>query len=112
MITSGLTQIYDAENDSWSLGASPPQFALVLSGGATTGVFAPQRIYVFTADNDGTDWQSSPGFKTQSYDPKANSWAVSTFMPTGRFGLAVAVLDDKLYLIGGHNHCCRQTSIP
>jgi N-acetylneuraminic acid mutarotase len=102
MISSGLTQIYDAENDNWSLGAPSPSFTYVLSSGATTGVFAPQRIYVFTADNDGTDWQASPGFKTQIYDPKTDSWAVSTFMPTGRFGLAVAVLDDKLYLIGGH----------
>jgi hypothetical protein len=102
MISSGLTQIYDAEKDNWTLGAPSPSFTYVLSSGATTGVFAPQRIYVFTADNDGIDWQSSPRFKTQIYDPQTNRWGNSTIMPNGRFGLSVAVLNDKLYLIGGY----------
>ena len=101
MFSSGLTEIYDTDNDSWSLRASPPPFGNALAGGVTTGVFAPQRIYVFTAENAGFDSRSSSVFKTQIYDPQTDSWTVSS-SPNARFGLAVAVLDDKLYLIGGH----------
>ena len=101
MLSSGLTEIYDTDNDSWSLRASPPPFGNALAGGATTGVFAPQRIYVFTSENTGFDSRSSPVFKTQIYDPQTDSWTASS-SPNARFGLAVAVLDDKLYLIGGH----------
>jgi N-acetylneuraminic acid mutarotase len=102
VITSKLTQIYDAENDSWSLGAPAPLPSVSASAGATTGVFAPERIYVFGADADMPYWQLSlRKFTTQSYDPKTNSWTICASMPTGRFDAGVAVVNDKLYLIGG-----------
>jgi N-acetylneuraminic acid mutarotase len=101
ILSSGLTEIYDVDNDSWSLGTAPPPFGNALAGGATAGVFAPQRIYIFTTENTGFDSRSTPVFKTQIYDPQTDSWTTSS-SPNTRFGLAVAVLDDKLYLIGGH----------
>jgi len=102
VITSNLNQIYDAENDSWSLGASAPSPAILASAGATTGVYAPERIYVFGADADMPYWQLTlRNFTTQSYDPKTNSWTVCASMPTGRFSTGVAVVNDRLYVIGG-----------
>jgi len=35
------------------------------------------------------------------YDPKTETWMVVTSMPTGRLNVGVAVLNDKLYVIGG-----------
>ena len=102
VITSDLNQIYDAEHDSWSLGA-PPLLSLVLgSAGATTGVNAPERIYVFGVEANLPFWQlTTRNFVVQSYNPKTDSWAVCASVPEGRRGEAVAVVDDLLYVIGG-----------
>jgi N-acetylneuraminic acid mutarotase len=102
VMTSNLTQIYDAENDSWSLGTPSPLPAILGSAVATTGVNAPKRIYVFGADADLPFWQlTTRKFTAQSYDPKADPWTVCVSMPTGRFDASAAVVDDKVYLIGG-----------
>jgi len=102
VITSNLNQIYDAENDSWSLGAPSPLPAVLASAGATTGVNAPERVYVFGADADLPFWQlTTRNFTAQGYDPKTNSWTVCASMSTGRFSASVAVVNDKLYVIGG-----------
>ncbi len=102
VITSNLNQIYDAENDSWSIGAPAPLPAVLGSAGATTGVNAPERVYVFGADADLPFWQlTTRNFTAQSYDPKTDTWAVCASIPTGRFSASVAVVNDQLYLIGG-----------
>jgi N-acetylneuraminic acid mutarotase len=102
VFSSKLNQIYDAENDSWSLGAPAPSPVVLAVAGATTGVFAPERIYVFGADADLPYWQlTTKKFTTQSYDPKTDSWTICSSMPTGRYDVGVAVVDDLLYVIGG-----------
>ena len=102
VITSNLNQIYDAENDSWSLGAPAPLPAILGSAGATTGVNAPERVYVFGADANLPYWQlTTRKFVTQSYDPKNDSWTICASMPIERYGAGIAVVDDLLYVIGG-----------
>ena len=102
VITSNLNQIYHPENDSWSNGAPPPSPAVLASAAATTGAFAPERIYVFGADADLPYWQLTlRNFTTQSYDPKTDNWTACASMPTGRFDPGVAVVNDMLYVIGG-----------
>lgn len=91
VITSNITLIYDVENDRWSYGLPPPSHVILASAGATTGIFAPKRIYVFGADADTPYWQLTlRNFTTLSYDPKTNSWNVCASMPTGRFDAGVA----------------------
>ena len=102
VITSNLNQIYDAENNSWSLGAPAPLPAVFWSAGATTGLNAPERVYVFGADADLPFWQlTTRGFTAQSYDPKTDSWTACASIPTGRYSASVAVVDDLVYVIGG-----------
>jgi N-acetylneuraminic acid mutarotase len=102
VINGNLNQIYDAENDIWSTGAPPPLPTVFPSAGATTGVFAPERIYVFGADSDLTFWQLTlRNFTAQSYDPKTDTWTVCASVPTPRIESSVAVVNDKLYMIGG-----------
>lgn len=102
IFTSKLTQIYDVENDAWSLGTPAPSPMVLAVAGATTGMFAPKRIYVFGADAELPYWQlTTRKFTTQSYDPEADSWAVCASMPTGRFDAGVAVINDLFYVIGG-----------
>jgi N-acetylneuraminic acid mutarotase len=103
VISSGLNQIYDCETDNWSVGASPPLPVTLAKAAATTGVNAPMRIYVFGIDADMPFWQISfRNFTAQSYDPKNDSWTVCAFMPKGRYSASVALVDDRLYVIGGY----------
>jgi len=97
-INLDLTQIYNPETNTWSLGASLPTVVLNGAAGATTGAKAPKRIYVI----GGTLGGSGVGTNiTQVYDPENDVWTFGTNMPTARGWLAVAVVDDKLYAIGG-----------
>ena len=100
--------IYEAKNDSWSTGASLPKIYSEMgiffdspSIAATTGSYAPKRIFVMGgrympefADTHAVNF-------TYFYDPETEKWSSAADMPTARFGFAVAVLDDKIYAIGG-----------
>ena len=37
----------------------------------------------------------------QIYDPETDTWTKGAGMPTNRYGLGVAVIDDIIYAIGG-----------
>jgi N-acetylneuraminic acid mutarotase len=91
-----FNQVYDPVTDSWSLGASLPEIVIDAAAGATTGVLAPERIYVI----GGTPSMRAMNL-TQVYDPKTGSWTLGAQMPTARSSLAVAVVNDLLYAIGG-----------
>jgi hypothetical protein len=91
-------QIYDPSTDTWSLGAPLPTVVRNAAAGATTGVKAPKRIYVI----GGTLGGSMEGTNiTQVYNPENDVWTFGASMPTARAWLAVAVVDDMLYAIGG-----------
>jgi hypothetical protein len=84
-----LTQIYDPATDTWSSGTPPPLEFYTAAVGVTTGVMAPQRMYVFS------------GGANQVYNPETDSWVLGTVVPTGRGYFSVAVVDDFIYVIGG-----------
>ncbi|MFC1487829.1 Kelch repeat-containing protein [Thermoproteota archaeon] len=96
-------RIYDPEIDGWSLGAPSPLTAVYAFTGATTGIYSPKRIYVFGADasQNGLWPITLKNYTAQSYDPQTNKWTVRTSMPTKRMFSSVAILNDKLYVIGG-----------
>ena len=97
-INLDLVQIYDPETDTWSRGASIPTIVLNAAAGATTGAKAPKRIYVIGGTLDGSDEGTNI---IQAYDPENDTWTFGASMPTARAWLAVAVVDDLLYAIGG-----------
>ncbi|MDR2707370.1 MAG: hypothetical protein LBB87_01290 [Nitrososphaerota archaeon] len=84
--------IYDPNLDAWSEKGSYSDTLLdtISKGaGATTGCFAPQRVYAFLPNS------------TFVYDPVRNTWSTTKAMPTERQYFGVAVVDDVLYVIGG-----------
>jgi N-acetylneuraminic acid mutarotase len=95
---SDLTQIYTPDNDTWSRGASMPvgqDATLGVVAAATSGVWAPKRIYVMGGGS------LFPFDFNWVYDPEADAWSNATSLPAAREGLAVAAVDDLLYAIGG-----------
>ena len=106
-----LTQIYDTETDTWTTGARIPSIVFNAAAGATSGEFAPKKIYVL----GGIDYSKriASDFVLSLYDPEATSnltqvyypetdtWTTGAPMLTSRYGLDVAVIDDRLYAIGG-----------
>jgi len=98
--TFNLTQVYDTETDMWSYGASMYAAAKQIAGGATTGIYAPKRIYVFGSLTL-QDGESISTYITRVYNPETDSWSTGDSMPTQRGHFSVAVVNDKLYVIGG-----------
>ncbi|MFA5364556.1 MAG: kelch repeat-containing protein [Candidatus Bathyarchaeia archaeon] len=96
------TLIYDVQTDEWTKGESLPYLIDVGAATATTGVNAPQRIYVI----GGYRWVYSTtcevSCQVSVYDPITKTWTFGEDMPTSRVGLAVAVVNDKIYAIGGY----------
>lgn len=91
-----LNQIYDPQTDSWSFGAEMPEAVRHGAAGATTGVLAPKQIYVIGGGPDMRAFNF-----TQVYNPESDSWTLGAEMPTTRGWLAVGVVNDLIYAIGG-----------
>jgi N-acetylneuraminic acid mutarotase len=94
----GFVQIYDAATDAWSQGTPHPMPAWAGENAvATTGVYAPKRIYVFGG------YESFAQGLSQNfvYDPATDSWSTAASMPNRRSGIGVAVVDDLIFVIGG-----------
>ena len=91
-----LNQIYDPETDTWSNGASLPTGVDGAAAGVTAGTTSTQRIFVIGGKR-GIDAVNL----NQVYDPKTDTWVSGPTMPTARYGLGVAIVDNSLYAIGG-----------
>jgi N-acetylneuraminic acid mutarotase len=99
---SNLNLIYDTETDKWSHGAPPLSSVGGSAAAATTGAFAPKRIYVIGVAL--VLAQGAPQYSNRVYDPETDSWMAAADLPTDRFNFGVAVIDDTLYAIGGHTY--------
>jgi len=91
-----LNQIYNPETDTWSSGAPLPTVVDSAAAGVTAGTTVTQRIFVLGGKH-GIDAVNL----NQVYDPETDTWVAGPAMPTARYGLGVAVVDDSLYAIGG-----------
>ena len=90
--------VYNAQTDSWSGGASISTAVVEGAVGATAGVKAPKNVYVLGLIVEAP----LPTVVNQVYDPKSDTWATATTMPTNRSDFGVAVVNDILYVIGGY----------
>jgi hypothetical protein len=95
-----LNVVYNTSTDTWSEAKSSPLFAgggsLIDLGGlgagdATTGEMAPKQICYFFENH------------TYIYNPARDSWSMGAPLPNSRLNLAVAVVNDTFYVIGGGN---------
>jgi N-acetylneuraminic acid mutarotase len=91
-------RIYDSETDTWTYAKRISTVVVSGAGGSTTGLLAPKRIYVIGGWN-GLEIHGSN--LTQIYDPEKDEWTQGTPMPTPRYGMGIAAVNDILYVIGG-----------
>ena len=89
---------YDLSEDTWSDGSLLPEYDFYsVAGGMTTGSNAPKRFYLFLGIRG---WV--PSAVTLVYDPVNNVWTGGKSILTNRIHPGIAVVDDKLYVIGGY----------
>jgi N-acetylneuraminic acid mutarotase len=85
-----VIQIYDPTTDRWTQGgATPFKPYSIKYVFATSGEWAPKRIYVF---ND----------TLQAYNPETGDWTLCANISIVRSTTGYAVVNDKFYVIGGH----------
>jgi N-acetylneuraminic acid mutarotase len=93
-------KIYDPKTNRCREGKTSPDLTVFVGstvGGATTGVYAPKKVYVFGLEfNGGYNTGSGQPF-TWVYDPINDSWSTAQ---AGNSDIAVAI-NDVLYVIGG-----------
>ena len=91
---------YDPLTDCWSQGATlpiPDDDYWNVQGGATTGTLAPKRLHLLFALRG-----IPPETGSKAYDPDNDDWITCKPLPTtNRSHFGVAVVEDKLYAIGG-----------
>jgi len=88
---TSTTRIYDIASDTWSFGAAAPGTSSEGAGVAHGGLF-----YTVGGRFIG------PRADIWSYRPATDTWnAALTPMPTARAGLAIAVVGNSIYAIGG-----------
>jgi N-acetylneuraminic acid mutarotase len=96
LATVGSTQLYDPENDAWSIRENLPIAESYGAAATTNGVTAPARLYFIGGSNE-THYSDA----TYVYYLPLNVWGAGASIPTPRVYLALAVVDDVLYAIGG-----------
>ncbi|XP_034397955.1 kelch-like protein 22 isoform X3 [Cyclopterus lumpus] len=61
------------------------------------------RIYVIGGSNDERGYRRDV-LKVACFDPKANSWSLLTPLHAGHGESGIAVLDSRIYVLGGRSH--------
>jgi len=95
----GTVEAYDPVTDKWTAKASMPTPRSMLGVGVVDGI-----IYAVGGASGQKQYPT-----VEAYDPATNRWTEQSDMPTitpsgfshGRAALAVGVVDNKLYAVGG-----------
>jgi len=97
-----ITQIYDIPSNTWTIGASMPDVRGLSAGGY---IPATGQIYVISGCATIADLTTAQP-NTWAYDPVTNSWSDLTGaapFPHPADGFAYGVINNKLYIAGGHD---------
>ena len=88
-----VNEVYNPEKNAWtSLEPMPSK----RSGIATAANFDTNSIYVFGGEEPSKTFNNN-----ERYDSRTNKWFVEAPMPTARHGLGAALVDDRIYVLGG-----------
>jgi N-acetylneuraminic acid mutarotase len=97
--TSDRLFIYDPITDKWEEGKSMPTARYALTVDFIDGI-----LFAMGGKNKELMGYARETLSTnEAYDPAINKWITKASLPTGRHHAASAVVDGKLYVIGGRN---------
>jgi N-acetylneuraminic acid mutarotase len=90
-----VTEVYDPEADTWeNLTSMPtPRYSL-------TANVINDRVYLI-GGFDPTKMMSFESNVNEVYEPETNTWTTKASIPQGVWNYASAILDNRLYIIGG-----------
>lgn len=93
----GNAEVYDPESNSWATVASMPTPRAYLSANVVG-----DKIYLI----GGEKYSSTTPFYVETsinecYDPATDAWTTKAALPTAVYGFGSAVVDNKIYVIGG-----------
>ena len=86
-------EIFDPETNSWTAGVDLPETS-VGTGAAAAGLDG--KMYLL----GGEEAESA---NVVAFDPQTGAWAEVAPMPTARVFVAVAVVNHRLFAIGGYD---------
>ena len=95
-VVNSPIQIYDTKSNSWSLGSFLPTTQSSADAALILDEQGRELIYIFGGGGYG-DYSDL----VQIYDPENDVWGVGSPMPTPRQGMAVAVVNNQVYALGG-----------
>jgi hypothetical protein len=108
--------IYEPETDTWRTGAYTPVMEISGPAGATTGVSARRRAYLFGIEPIVANQQESRTREgrrvTFVYDLYTDIWVAGAQILTYRRDFGIANINDKLYLIGGDDSAVNEQYTP
>ncbi|MCX8153551.1 MAG: hypothetical protein N3E52_03850 [Candidatus Bathyarchaeota archaeon] len=94
---TGRNEVYDPATDTWEIKAAMPTPRADLSACVVDG-----KIYLIGGK---AYWGTEPYYRelnvTEVYDPETDTWTTASAMPIPVFGYAAAVVDAKIYIMGG-----------
>ncbi|MGD6932787.1 MAG: Kelch repeat-containing protein [Candidatus Bathyarchaeia archaeon] len=102
-----VVQIFDPEKNQWNNGKSLPTGVFHAAACSTSGLIAPERIYVvggsLSYDGGGLSVDTSSQTATnitQVYDPITGSWSLAASMSESRRSFSLITINDILYAVG------------
>ncbi len=104
-----LVQIFDPKTNQWTTGTPLPTGVYAAGACATTGLFAPEKIYVAGGHPHYVSWVTSailsPHGTTlnQIYDPATDNWSLGASLPEPRWQCSLVNINDTLFIVGGEN---------
>ncbi len=97
----GINEAYNPEADSWLNMSSMPTPRVGLSANVANGKIFLIGGAVVKDTLYGTRFEIKAA--NEVYDPATNSWTTASPIPTPVYYYASAVLDEKIYIIGGND---------
>jgi N-acetylneuraminic acid mutarotase len=90
-----LVEAYDPATDLWSARLRMPTPRSAIAAGVYNN-------WIVIPGGEGQNWQALSAFKAvEAYNTATNTWQILPSMPHQRHGLAVGVVDNRLYTVSG-----------
>jgi N-acetylneuraminic acid mutarotase len=97
-LLTGATEVYDPKTDTWTTKTSMPTRRQGLEANVVS-----DKIYLIGGVRYVGGLLHLEYDENEVYDPATDSWTTKKPLPTAVWGYSSAVVDDKIYLMGGGN---------